>query len=109
VQCKSLEGFVSSDNLFASFTDRLMQMGGNYDADMAACALTTRLLVNNLRTRPQGVPVSGDPPDYGETVQILGEAVRLSKTGATEMLIALSNVFGSQIYADVLRSSAGQE
>ena len=108
VQGKSLEGYVSSDNLFASFTDRVMQMGGGYDQDMASCALATRLLVNNLRTRSQGVLLTGDPPNYGETVQVLGEAIRQGRTGATEMLIALSDVFGNQIYADVLRSSAGQ-
>lgn len=108
VQCTSLGGFVSSDNLFASFTNRVMDMGGNYDQAMAACALASRLLVNKLRTRPHVGPVGGDPPNYGDTVQILGEAIRQNKPGATEMLIALNKVFGNQLIGDVLRSSGEQ-
>lgn len=108
VQCTSLGGFVSSDNLFAPFTNHVMQMGGNYDQDMAACALASRLLVNKLRTRPHVGPVGGDPPNYGDTVQILGEAIRQNKPGATEMLIALNKVFGHKLIGDVMRSAGEQ-
>ncbi|TAM82483.1 MAG: hypothetical protein EPN47_07415 [Acidobacteria bacterium] len=102
VECQSLTGFTSSDNLFATFTNCVIKMADNYDADMAACALASRLVIGRLRTSPQGVPMGGDPPNYGEAVEILRQAISENKVGAMEALITGSRVFGSRIFNDVL-------
>lgn len=102
VQCRSLTGFVTSDNLFATFANCVINMLDNYDADMSACALASRLLIDRIRTTPQGVPKGEYAPGYGETVQLLRRAIRENKVGAMDALITASRIFGSSIFNDVL-------
>ncbi len=96
VQYTSLGGFTASDNLFAIFTNHLIEMGDNYDDDMAACALASRLIVNKLRTKVQSVPLGGDPLGYLEAIQVLRGAVLENKVGAAETLAAFSQAMARE-------------
>jgi hypothetical protein len=102
VEYTSLGGFTASDNLFAVFTNHLIEMLDNYDQDMAACALATRLTVDKLRTKVQSIPLGGDPLGYREAIQVVREAVLTNKVGAAETLAALSQTVGLRVFSDVL-------
>jgi|tagenome__1003787_1003787.scaffolds.fasta_scaffold20988132_3 hypothetical protein len=103
IECQSLTGFVVSENLFVIFENATIEMGDNYYSDMAACALASKLMINRIRMTPQQLPRSGDPPNYGETIQILREAIIQNKPGSLEALMSGARVFGNRIYTDILQ------
>lgn len=102
VQCKSQSGFTASDEILVTFTNHTIQMGDKFEQDMAQCALAAKVDMSKLRTLPQGVPRSGDPPDYGEIVEILRQAALERKPGAIQAIADSVQLFGPKVVDDIL-------
>ena len=102
VECDSQTNFVAKDEQMVEFTNHTIAMGDDYDKDMHNCEMAAKMAMGLMRTVPQAVPRGGDPPLYGEVVQILREAVLQGKAGANEALIEGVRVYGSRLVVDLL-------
>lgn len=109
VDCTDKSGMAVADWLVPAFEGDIIEFGDDYKKYVTDCRIALRILIDELKTLPQGVPRDGDPGDLSEAqvVQIIREAVLEATPGLGAALSEAANQFGVRIRNEVFGSLLG--